>query len=166
MMELPSLGEQQFLPMQNPAKQFLALSKPEKPELSPLKKQGIPLEKQDQESQLRKVAEDFEAVFIAQMMKQMRSTIHKEEMMHGGAGEDVFTEMMDQEMAQKMAKRGSAGIADMLYKQLSRQYGIGESDQEGAMPGLSETSGALQQKLQGVQNQVRQQDLQQLSPDL
>ena len=37
-------------------------------------------------AQLRKVSEDFEAVFLYQILKQMRSTIHKEEMFHGGPG--------------------------------------------------------------------------------
>ena len=100
------------------------------------------------------------------MMKQMRSTIHREELMNGGVGEDMFTEMMDEEMSKKMAKRGSAGIADMLYRQLSREYGIGETEQTHAMPGLSGMADTLQQKLQNVQNQVQAKETQQLKSDL
>ncbi len=131
---------------------------------------GLALEKPDAKAdQLHKIAKDFEAVFLYQMMKQMRGSIEKEEMFHGGAGEDIFTEMLDEEFSKRMAGRGSIGIADMLFEQLSRQYGLEEpqgSLKIPQMPGLSGAANTLQQKLRSAQKQVQVQDLQPLSTDL
>ena len=145
---------------------FMPLQMRVKPGLPLVQKEGMKLDAKtdDQAAQLRKVAEDFEAVFLYQMMKQMRNSIHKEDMFHGGAGEDIFTEMLDEEFSKRMASRGSVGIADMLFRQLSRQYGIGEPAD--AMPDLSGQAGALQQKLQSAQSQVRAQEPRPVVPDL
>ena len=102
---------------------------------------------------LRKAAEDFEAVFLAQMLKQMRNTIHKEEMFHGGPGEDVFTELLDEQFAKKMAATNSVGIADVLFRQLSIQYGIAGEASE--MPATTGAASALQERLRDVEQAVR-----------
>ncbi len=112
----------------------------------------------DETAQLQKVAEDFEAVFLFQVLKQMRSTIHKEGMFHGGMGEDVFTEMMDEEFAKRIASRQTTGIAEALFKQLSRQYGIQKSETPDGglpLPGASQAAGALQRVLRGAQLEMK-----------
>ena len=74
-MDLQALGGQQFfslqpskkhLSLENPAKRFLEIGKDniEKSELKPLKKEGIALHQKTEAEQLRKVAEDFEAIFL------------------------------------------------------------------------------------------------------
>jgi len=103
-------------------------------------------------SQLRKAAEDFEAVFLAMTLKQMRSTIQKDEMFNGGMGEDVFTEMLDEELAKTTASTGHTGLAQLLFQQLSRQYlgGQGLEDTPDAgrrMPDASQDAGALMRRL-------------------
>ena len=118
----------------------------------------------DEAAQLRKVAEDFEAVFLYQILKQMRGTIHKEEMFHGGPGEDIFTEMMDEEFSKRMAGNGTTGVAEMLFRQLSRQYGIqepGEPREAAAqrLPDMSEAAGALRRRLQGVRGETKAVDV-------
>ncbi|MCZ6636495.1 MAG: rod-binding protein [bacterium] len=110
---------------------------------------------------LWKAAKDFESVFLYQILKQMRSSVHHEKLFHGGPGEDIFTEMMDEEFAKRMAEGESTGIAKMMYQQLSRQYGIGQPGENG-MPGLSGPAGLLQEKLKAARSQVRTQDPQTL----
>ena len=101
---------------------------------------------------------------------QMRGTEKKEEMFHGGMGEDVFTGMMDEEMSKRMAGRGAAGIADMLFRQLSRQYGIGDAENaEGPgkkMPlDVTQSAGALMRQLQGVNASMNATRAASLSPE-
>lgn len=104
----------------------------------------------DEASRLKKVAEDFEAIFLFQVLKQMRNTIHKEEMFHGGVGEDTFTEMMDEELAKKIASRSITGISEMLFRQLSRQHGISSGEMgDLPLPDMSETAEKLQQLIMG-----------------
>lgn len=68
---------------------------------------------------LRSVAEDFEALFVKQMLGSMRSTLDSEnDLLHGGLSQDIFEDMLYDEYSRVMAKTGSIGIADMIYNQL------------------------------------------------
>lgn len=70
------------------------------------------------DERLREVAEQFEALFLEQMVKSMRETQNPEQdMLHGGMAENYFEDMLYQEYAKLMAKRGSFGIADQIYDQ-------------------------------------------------
>ena len=117
----------------------------------------------DQVAQLRKATQDFEAVFLTLTLKQMRSTIEKGELFHGGTGEDVFTEMLDEEFAKKTAATGHTGLAELLFRQLSRQYlpdandagGNGKAD---GLPDASQAANALMRQLRQVQASARAQE--------
>ncbi|MFC3051233.1 rod-binding protein [Kordiimonas pumila] len=68
---------------------------------------------------LREAAEDFEAVFIAQMMKPMFDTINREGgSMSGGSAEEIYQSMMVEEVGKSIAKSGGIGIADNVYREL------------------------------------------------
>ena len=117
----------------------------------------------DQVAQLRKATQDFEAVFLTLTLKQMRSTIEKGEMFHGGMGEDVFTEMLDEEFAKKTAATGHTGLAELLFRQLSRQYLPGANDAGGSgkadgLPDASQSANALMRQLRQVQASARAQE--------
>lgn len=158
-------GAQDFMALKKPNMQAMkALERPQTEgmmSLEPKSNVGSLKGKVDDADALRKAAKEFEAVFMSQLLKQMRSTVHKEEMFHGGAGEDIFTEMLDEEFAQKMSVRGT-GIADMLYRQLSRQFGIEETDTE-ALPGTTGTGDVLQQKMQDMQKEMQNKNPQAMS---
>ena len=84
--------------------------------LSQLKGQA----RQDAKSAMRETAQQFEALFLQQMMKSMRATIDKSELSDSSHVE-TFENMFDKEVAMKMAQRGGAGLADMLVSTLSKQ---------------------------------------------
>jgi murein DD-endopeptidase MepM/ murein hydrolase activator NlpD len=71
--------------------------------------------------ELKKACREFESVFTYQILKSMRSTIEKSDLFHGGQGEEIYESLLDQELAKKMARSGENSLADMLYRQLSRQ---------------------------------------------
>jgi flagellar protein FlgJ len=74
----------------------------------------------DRSSELYKASQDFEALFIKQMLDVMRKTIHKEDdLLNGGIGQDVYEDMLYGEYAKKMAETAQFGLADMIYRQLS-----------------------------------------------
>lgn len=73
----------------------------------------------DKSSRLYKVSQEFEAIFIKQMLNVMRKSVNKTGLMDGGMAEEIFEDMLYDEYAQKMAETGSFGIANMIYKQLS-----------------------------------------------
>ncbi|KQQ88108.1 flagellar assembly peptidoglycan hydrolase FlgJ [Massilia sp. Leaf139] len=67
----------------------------------------------------RGAAQQFEALFINQMMKSMRDATPSEGLMDNQQTK-MFTSMLDQQLSQNMAKRGM-GLADVLVRQLSSQ---------------------------------------------
>lgn len=63
-----------------------------------------------------KVAQQFEAIFLRQMIGSMRSSTLAEGMFDSSAS-DQFRDMADARTADEMSRTGSFGIADMLIKQ-------------------------------------------------
>lgn len=70
---------------------------------------------------LKKSCEDFESVFVNQMMKSMRNTVQKTGFISGGRGEEIFQSMLDEEYASQISKSGKMGLSDMLFRELSRK---------------------------------------------
>jgi len=73
---------------------------------------------EERKSELRKVSREFEAIFIAYMLKVMRETIEESGLTEGGPGKTIYTELFDQEIAQSLAQRETLGISNMLYRTL------------------------------------------------
>ena len=67
---------------------------------------------------IKAAAQQFEAVFIQQMFKEMRNTIPSGGMIERGNADDVFTQMQDAEAAKVMAARGGIGLTDLMMQQL------------------------------------------------
>jgi murein DD-endopeptidase MepM/ murein hydrolase activator NlpD len=81
-------------------------------------------EKKD--AKLKKACDDFEAVFTYEMLKSMRKSIEKCDLFHGGQAEEIYESMLDQELAQNMAGKGSNSISEILYNQLKDIYQLSE----------------------------------------
>ena len=65
---------------------------------------------------LRDVAEQFEALFIQQILKQGRAAKLAEDIL-GGKAVDTYTSMLDQERATQLSKTVNLGIAEALVSQ-------------------------------------------------
>lgn len=61
-------------------------------------------------------AQDFEAVFLSQMMSHMFEGVGTDPVFGGGAGEDMFRGMLVQEYGKVMAKGGGVGLSDQVQK--------------------------------------------------
>ena len=75
-----------------------------------------------------KIAEkskEFEAVFIAQMLKHMFAGIKTDEMFGGGHGEDVLKTMLLDEYGKGISKAGGIGIAEHVQKELIKLQEMG-----------------------------------------
>ncbi len=64
------------------------------------------------------LAKEFESIFMNQMLKTMRATISKSGLIDGGRGEEIFTEMLDEEMSRQMAFSQKDGLSASLVEQL------------------------------------------------
>ncbi|MFW5661204.1 MAG: rod-binding protein [Oceanicaulis sp.] len=67
--------------------------------------------------QIRATAEDFEAVFLAQMMEHMMGDT-TDSSFGGGPGEAAFKSMLNEEFAKVTAKAGGVGLADALMRDM------------------------------------------------
>ncbi len=70
--------------------------------------------------QLKEACRQFESMFIGMMYKQMRTTVPKSELLPASFARETFESMLDDEFAEKASKGQGIGLADMLYKQLSK----------------------------------------------
>ena len=71
------------------------------------------------EKELMEVAQKFEALLIHQMLKEMRKTVQKSDLLNSFSLQQ-YESMMDEEIASEMAKHKGIGLADSLFYQLSR----------------------------------------------
>ena len=70
------------------------------------------------EERLRGVAKQLEGVFVQQLFKAMRETVPTDGLMNGGAGEEIFTSLMDEGIAGHVPSHWDRGIGESLYRQL------------------------------------------------
>lgn len=75
---------------------------------------------ESKEAQLKEACQNFEAVFISKLWQQMKQTVPKEGYLHSKQ-EDSYMAMFDRDFAEKMAKSGGIGLADLIYDQLSEK---------------------------------------------
>jgi peptidoglycan hydrolase FlgJ len=68
--------------------------------------------------EMRKVAKDFEAVFIAQMLQPMFQNIKPEGPFGGGHAEEVWRGMQVQEYGKAITEAGGIGIADTVLREM------------------------------------------------
>jgi hypothetical protein len=73
----------------------------------------------DKKSDLYQQCQEFESIFVKQMLDAMRKTVDKSGMTDNGMGQDIFEDMLYDEYAKTMSKTSNFGIADTMYRQLS-----------------------------------------------
>lgn len=69
---------------------------------------------------VRETAQDFEAVFLSQMLKPMFEGLSAEAPFGGGPGEDMWRSLMVDEYGKSIAKSGGIGIADAVMGEMLR----------------------------------------------
>lgn len=70
--------------------------------------------------QLDKSAQDFEAVFISQMLSHMWQGVETDSTFGGGQAEDTWRGMMVEEYGKQVARAGGLGIADEIKREMLR----------------------------------------------
>ncbi len=78
------------------------------------------LERIDRRASLEEVAQQFEAIFVNELMKTSRAAKLSEDIL-SNSGTQPFLEMMDQEFSQTISIRNSLGIAEALVQQFERK---------------------------------------------
>ncbi len=115
---------------------------------SPAADKGSQAQELDRD-RLLEVCQEFESLFWHQVLRQMRQSVPQSDFMHGGFGEDVFQDLMDQEYGKVLAAQGGPGsLSRLLFAQLGGEERVQESDEQGESedtsmdPEVSESPGA------------------------
>jgi peptidoglycan hydrolase FlgJ len=66
----------------------------------------------------RKAAQEFEAVFINELLSHMDQGLSTEGPFTGGQSEGIYRSLFDDAVAKDLAKHGGIGIADNIYREL------------------------------------------------
>lgn len=75
------------------------------------------------EKELRKACDDFEAIMLNMMYRQMKATVQKSDLIPEDTGNEIFNSMLDDELMKEASKARGMGLADVLYKQLTKKLG-------------------------------------------
>jgi flagellar protein FlgJ len=70
-------------------------------------------------AQLDQACQDLESLFVYYLLKEMRASIPDAGLLTADKSKDVYTSIMDAEMAQQLAKGRGLGLAAMLRQQLA-----------------------------------------------
>lgn len=88
------------------------------------KKLEAAVQSQD-DKELKQVCQEFESIMLNMMYKQMKATIVRSDLIERDAGTEIFESMQDENLMETVSKTGSFGLAESLYRQLSRKTGDG-----------------------------------------
>lgn len=87
------------------------------------RKAGAPqdgLSSDEVDRRLSKACADFEAIFVQQLFKTMRASVPESKLLDGGRAEELYTSMLDQQVAEQMAHgQGSIGLANQMRNKLA-----------------------------------------------
>ncbi|MCB9963440.1 MAG: rod-binding protein [Rhodospirillales bacterium] len=101
--------------------------------------------------QIEDAAQDFEAVFLSEMMKPMFETVKVDPMFGGGKGEEVFRSFLVQEYGKILAATNRTGLSDSvsatLMKAQEAQSGGISSGTSFAMPDVTTSTSVKEQRI-------------------
>ena len=70
--------------------------------------------------EIRRVAEEFEAMALGELLRPMFEALKTDGLGGGGFGEEMFRPMLVEQYAQSIAKSGGVGLADAIVAELVR----------------------------------------------
>ncbi|MCS6777563.1 MAG: rod-binding protein [Chloroherpetonaceae bacterium] len=75
-------------------------------------------------ARLKKAVQDFEAIFVGMLIKQMRQSMAGSNPLFGSnAQAHYYQEMMDEAIARRLSQTGAFGLGRMLYQRMERLLG-------------------------------------------
>ena len=76
------------------------------------------------EAHAREIAEEFEALFLAQMMSPMFESLKTDGPFGGGSGEGIYRSLIVEEYGKSIAQAGGLGIADAVQREILKMQEV------------------------------------------
>ena len=67
---------------------------------------------------MKEACAELESLFIYYLLKEMRATVPKTGFLSGGRAEEIYTSMMDVQVAKELSQNGGIGLSAILLDQL------------------------------------------------
>ncbi len=80
------------------------------------------LAKRDRNRALKEACQEFEALFLYQLLKEMRRCVPESGFWPKSLARDLYEDLYYQEVSREVARRGT-GLGQILYQQLVKRYG-------------------------------------------
>jgi len=107
---------------------------------------------------IRKVAQEFESLFMNEMLKSMRSAnevFAKDNPMNSEAGKQ-YQDMYDQQLSVSLSRNGHGiGLADMLVKQMDKMQGVRHTGDNPFATAQTQTGATSQAQATGERQQAK-----------
>lgn len=78
------------------------------------------------EKKARETAESFEAVFLSQILKSMSAGIKSDGPFGGGHAEEIFQDVLSEQIANQIARTGGIGLSDSIYREILKTQEVGQ----------------------------------------
>jgi len=69
---------------------------------------------------LKEACREFEAIFLEYMLKTMRKSVPKADLFKRGQAEEIYTFLLDEQLAKKIAHTKGIGLANLLFEEFKR----------------------------------------------
>ena len=73
------------------------------------------------DAELENASKQFESLLLNFMIREMRATVPESTLFPPSMAQEIFTDMMDEQIAGEMAQNGGIGISRMIFNQLKGQ---------------------------------------------
>ncbi|MBL4612527.1 MAG: rod-binding protein [Emcibacter sp.] len=93
-----------------------------------LTKSSLPKPTTPFERKARETAESFEAVFLSQILKSMSIGLKSDGPFGGGHSEEIFQDVMNEEIAKQIARNGGVGLSDAVYREILKTQEVEPSN--------------------------------------
>lgn len=70
------------------------------------------------DEELKKATDQFESLLLNMMIREMRATVPESTLFPESMAKEIYTGMLDEKIAENMAKSGGIGISRMIFDQL------------------------------------------------
>ena len=95
--------------------------------IPPMKFQAEQMLSSDEKAKMQKVSKSFEALFVKQLVDEMRKSVERGGLIPESQGEKIYQSMLDFEYSQKISETQQLGLSKLIYDSLLRSRLAGDT---------------------------------------
>lgn len=80
-----------------------------------------PIPTADSRAKVRQLAHALEGVFLNQLFQAMRKSVPQDGLLESAPGQEMFTQVFDERIADEASRHTTRGLGEALYRQLARR---------------------------------------------